>query len=71
MKITRILPIGVRVNHRGDWIFLQVETDEGLTGLGEASHSSNDALLYRFVATIEEIAGGDRSHQHFVLAGNA
>lgn len=58
MKITRILPIGVRVNHRGDWIFLQVETDEGLTGLGEASHSSNDALLYRFVATIEEMLVG-------------
>ncbi len=58
MKITGITPVGVHVNHRGDWIFLQVETDEGVTGLGEASHSSNDALLYRAVATIEEMLIG-------------
>ena len=45
MKITDIKPLIVHVNHRGDWVFVQVHTDEGLTGLGEASHSGNDALL--------------------------
>jgi galactonate dehydratase len=50
MKITNIEPIVIHVNHRGDWIFLQIHTDTGLTGLGEASHSSNDALL---LATVE------------------
>ena len=50
MKITNIEPVIVHVNHRGDWVFLHVHTDEGIIGLGEASHSSNDSLL---VATVE------------------
>ena len=50
MKITDIEPVIVRVNHRGDWVFLLVHTDAGISGLGEASHSGNDALL---VATVD------------------
>jgi len=49
MKITGIEPVVIHVNQRGDWVFVLVHTDEGLTGLGEASHSGNDALL---VATL-------------------
>lgn len=45
MKITSIEPLVVEVNHLGDWVFIHVHTDEGIVGLGEASHSSNDALL--------------------------
>lgn len=45
MRITDIEPLVVHVNHRGDWVFVRVHTDEGLRGLGEASHSGNDALL--------------------------
>lgn len=45
MKITDIRPVIVHVNQRGDWLFVLVETDAGLTGLGEASHSSSDAML--------------------------
>jgi galactonate dehydratase len=45
MKITDIEPVVVHVNHRGDWVFVLVHTDAGITGLGEASHSGNDALL--------------------------
>jgi len=45
MKIARIEPVVVHVNHRGDWVFVLVHTDEGLVGMGEASHSGNDALL--------------------------
>jgi galactonate dehydratase len=45
MKIVGIEPVVVRVNRRGDWVFVLVHTDEGLTGLGEASQSGNDALL--------------------------
>lgn len=44
MQITAIEPVIVHVNHRGDWLFVQVHTDAGLLGLGEASHSGNDAL---------------------------
>ena len=44
MQITDIEPVVVHVNQRGDWLFVLVHTDAGLTGLGEASHSGNDAL---------------------------
>ena len=54
MKITGIEPIVVHVNHRGDWVFLLVHTDAGVTGLGEASHSGNDALLLKTVETFEQ-----------------
>jgi galactonate dehydratase len=50
MKIIDIEPAIVHVNHRGDWVFLLVHTDAGITGLGEASHSGNDALL---LATVD------------------
>ncbi|MBC7236319.1 MAG: mandelate racemase/muconate lactonizing enzyme family protein [Chloroflexi bacterium] len=53
MRITEIEPIVVRVNHRGDWVFVHVHTDEGITGLGEASHSGNDALC---LSAIEQMA---------------
>jgi galactonate dehydratase len=45
MKIVDVRVLGVRVNHRGNWIFVQVETDDGIVGLGEASHSGDDAAL--------------------------
>jgi galactonate dehydratase len=45
VKIIDIEPVIVHVNHRGDWVFVLVHTDAGITGLGEASHSGNDALL--------------------------
>jgi galactonate dehydratase len=45
MRITEIEPVIVHVNQRGDWVFLRIHTDEGITGLGEASHSLNDSLL--------------------------
>jgi galactonate dehydratase len=45
VKISDIDSVVVNVNHRGDWIFVLVHTDEGLTGLGEVSHGGNDALV--------------------------
>ncbi|MFP3897537.1 MAG: mandelate racemase/muconate lactonizing enzyme family protein, partial [Anaerolineales bacterium] len=45
MRIEDLQPVVVHVNHRGDWVFVQIQTDEGIVGLGEASHSGNDALL--------------------------
>ena len=53
MKILDVEPIVVAVNHRGDWIFVHVQTDQGLVGLGEASHSSNDRLV---VAALHEMS---------------
>jgi len=53
MQITEIEPVVIHVNHRGDWVFLLVHTDTGITGLGEASHSSNDALLLDLLARVK------------------
>lgn len=50
MQIIDVEPVLIHVNHRGDWLFVQIHTDTGLTGLGEASHSGNDALC---IATLE------------------
>lgn len=45
MRITDIEPVIIHVNNRGDWVFINIHTDEGISGLGEASHSLNDSLL--------------------------
>lgn len=58
MKITSIEPVIVHVNHRGDWVFVQVHTDAGITGLGEASHSGNDALLVATLGVFERQLAG-------------
>lgn len=42
MQITRLETMAVHVSARGDWVFVQVHTDGGLVGLGEASHGSSD-----------------------------
>jgi len=44
MQITSIEPLVLQVNRRGDWLHVVVHTDAGITGVGEASHSGNDAL---------------------------
>lgn len=49
---------GVRVNRRGDWIFVVLETEEGLTGIGEASHSGNDRLVCTIVADLGDSLSG-------------
>lgn len=60
MQITSISPLVVHVNHRGDWIFVQIHTDAGIVGVGEASHSSNDALCLAILAQINQrLAGRD------------
>ncbi len=38
MKITALEVVRAGVNHRGDWLFVRLVTDDGLTGIGEASH---------------------------------
>ncbi len=53
MKITAVEPVVVEVTDRGDWVFVLVHTDAGITGLGEASHSLNDALLLSTLQVFE------------------
>ena len=60
LTIRAIRTEGVRVNRRGDWIFVILETEEGLTGIGEASHSGSDYSVCGVVEGIaEDLAGKD------------
>ena len=60
MKIIKIEPIVVKVNHRGNWVFVRIHTDAGITGLGEASHSGDDGLLQHVLKRANgELAGRD------------
>ncbi len=48
MQITRLEVVRVGVNHRGDWLFVRLWTDEGISGIGEASHggrAGRDAVV--------------------------
>ena len=60
LTIRAIRTEGVQVNRRGDWIFVVLETEEGLTGIGEASHSGNDHSVCGVVASLaEDLIGKD------------
>jgi len=60
MKITSIAPHTVNVSPRTNWTFLKVDTDEGLSGLGEATLSGGWELVQRacIARLAERIVGG-------------
>ncbi len=63
MQITGIEPLVIHVNHRGDWLFVRVHTDAGITGLGEASHSGSDALAVAALRHFETLLVGQDPRQ--------
>ena len=63
MKIVSISILIIHVNHRGDWLHVVVETDAGITGVGEASHSGNDALCAAAVEQFDAILQGEDPRQ--------
>lgn len=38
LQVTDVQVHIVKVNHRGNWIFVELKTNKGITGVGEASH---------------------------------
>lgn len=54
MKVTGIDLVAVRVNHLGDWVFVYVNTDAGLRGVGELRAGRNYAGRVR---AVKELAG--------------
>ena len=58
MKITGIDIRKIKVNARGDWIFVFVRTDAGITGVGEASQSGNDDLVVAHLRRMESVITG-------------
>lgn len=53
MRITQLGAHVVWVSHERSWLFVEVRTDQGLVGLGEASQSRNDAGV---IAEIDRLA---------------
>ncbi len=48
----------VRVNRRGNWLLPRLKTASGLTGLGDASHSPNDAQCIAFLKQYLDLMRG-------------
>lgn len=60
MRITRVEHHGVEVNKGGSWVFVQVHTDRGLTGLGELNPSADRRKCLEAIGQIAtQIAGDD------------
>jgi galactonate dehydratase len=63
LKITGMEVFVVKVNVRGNWIFVRLQTDRGLTGLGEASHGGGfrgegDRRMQSVLASYFELVRG-------------
>ena len=44
----------VHVNARGNWVLVRLSTSAGITGLGEASHGTNEAATLRYITLFAE-----------------
>lgn len=58
--ITGARVLTVPVNHRGDWLFVALETSDGHTGWGESSHSRDDAAAARELTGLADALVGTR-----------
>ena len=60
MKVTGLKIHQVDASQRGNWIFVVVETDAGISGVGEASQSGNDGLVIAALGQLgERLVGQD------------
>jgi len=70
MKVTGIEFDAVHVNHRGDWVFVHVLTDEGVQGLGELRSGKNyEARVAAVRALGEDLKGKDPRNIESIVAG--
>ena len=69
MKITDIKLSAVHVNHRGDWVFVHVLTDEGISGIGELKAGKNyDAQITSVRDLKPQLIGRDPRHIESIFA---
>jgi galactonate dehydratase len=70
MKVIGIKFDAVHVNHRGDWIFVHVLSDEGLQGLGELRAGKNYGDRVNAVRALgEDLIGKDPRNIESIVAG--
>ena len=43
----------VHVNHRGNWLFVKLQAEDGITGIGEASHGRDDKQVCQLIQSLE------------------
>ena len=69
MKITDITLSAVHVNHRGDWVFVHVHTDEGINGIGELKAGKNYDAQVTVVRDLKsQLIGRDPRHIEAIFA---
>ena len=69
MKITDITLSAVHVNHRGDWVFVHVHTDEGISGIGELKAGKNyDAQVTAVRDLKSQLIGRNPGHIEAIFA---
>ena len=67
MKITALELVEVAASPRGNWLFVRLHTDAGLSGLGEASQSGNDVLVKAALEQLGQRLEGEDPTQVEVL----
>jgi galactonate dehydratase len=55
VSVTGLEIFRVKVNRRGDWVLIRLETSAALTGIGEASHGGHDELTVRWLRQFFEL----------------
>ena len=60
MKIAKIEPLIINVSSRTNWFFIRVETDEGLTGVGEGSLNGWEPLQIAYTQMLAQELIGKR-----------
>jgi galactonate dehydratase len=58
VKVTRLEVFHVKVNRRGNWTIARLQTNAGVTGIGDASQSSNDRETVQFLTQFSEVLKG-------------
>ena len=53
LKIKSIETETVHVNHRGNWLFVKVQAEDGTIGIGEVSHGRNDEAVKHHIETLK------------------
>jgi galactonate dehydratase len=49
LKVKALEVFTVRVNHRGNWVLVRLQTNSGIAGLGDASHGGRDNIVIELV----------------------
>ena len=58
VTVTGLETFLVKVNRRGDWLLVRLQTSAGVSGLGDASHGGDDALTVTLLGQFVELLRG-------------